>query len=218
MIKTFASSYSDQLHKLQWALFQEKQPSRTRVIQITSARFSEGVSTVTLALAGAMGRIFGEDSTVVLEANLRQPSFHQMLGAGSPASIQDVLKNEGAALNAAARLDEFGFSVISAVPSPVVGETEGPEFYLEKIGVLIDILKAKFRYILIDSPPVVPFVDSDIISGFVDGVAIVVEANSTRAEILDVAINRLKSVDAKILGLILNKRVLYIPKWLYRFL
>lgn len=218
MMKTFASAYPDQLHKLQWALFQEKQPSRTRVIQITSARFSEGVSTVTLALAGAMGRLFGEGSTVVLEANLRKPSFHQMLGAESITSMQDALRNEESALNAVTKLDGFGFSVISAVPSPVLSETEGPEFYLERIGVFIDSLKAKFRYILIDSPPVVPFVDSDIISGFVDGVAIVVEANSTRAEILDVAINRLKSVDAPIVGLILNKRVLCIPKWLYRFL
>jgi hypothetical protein len=45
-----------------------------------------------------------------------------------------------------------------------------------------------------------------------------VEANSTRTEVLNVTINRLKSVDANIVGLILNKRVMYIPKWVYRLL
>jgi Mrp family chromosome partitioning ATPase len=218
MIRSFASTHSNQLHKLHWTLFQEKQPSRIRVIQITAARFSEGVSTITLALASSMGRLFGADSTVVLEANLRKPSFQQMLGTGSATSIQETLKNEETALNAVLKLDQFGFSIISAGLSPTGSETEGPEFYLERLGVLIDILRAKFKYILIDSPPIAPFVDSDIISGFVDGVAIVVEANSTGAEVLDFAINRLKSVDANIVGMILNKRVLYIPKWLYRFL
>jgi Mrp family chromosome partitioning ATPase len=99
-----------------------------------------------------------------------------------------------------------------------VSATQGEEFYLEGIGKLIDMLRGKYRYVLIDSPPVLPYVDSDIISAFVDGVAIVVEANSTRSEVLNVAINRLKSVDAKIVGLILNKRQFYIPKWLYKFI
>ena len=86
------------------------------------------------------------------------------------------------------------------------------------MGKALDRLKAHYKYILIDSAPIVQYVDSDIIAGFVDGVAIVVEAGSTPAEVLDVAINRLKSVDAPVVGLILNKRVFYIPKRLYRFL
>jgi Mrp family chromosome partitioning ATPase len=217
MIKTFTSAYSDQLHKLQWALFQEQRPSRTRVIQITAARFSEGVSTVTLALASSLVRLFGADTTLVLEANLRKPSFREILGTGSSTSIQEALESDAVALNASTRLEGFGFSIISADSSTGISGTQNPEFYLERIGELIDLFKGKFRYILIDSPPVIPYVDSDIIAGFVDGVAIVVEANSTRAEVLDVAINRLKSVDAKIVGFILNKRVFYIPKWLYKF-
>ena len=52
-----------------------------------------------------------------------------------------------------------------------------------------------------DTPPVVPFVDSDIVAGFVDSVVIVVEATTTKAEILDVTINRLKAVEANIAGL-----------------
>ena len=217
MINTFASDYSDQLHRLQWALFPEEKPSRTRAIQITAARFSEGVSTVTLALAGCMSRLFGADSTIVLEANLRKPFFSQTLGASSSHSIQDALENDDLTLKAVTRVERLGFSVISAGTVGSLGSAQGEEFYLEGIGKLIDMLRGKFKYVLIDSPPVLPYVDSDIISGFVDGVAIVVEANSTRSEVLNVAINRLKSVDAKIVGLILNKRVFYIPKWLYKF-
>lgn len=218
MINTFTSVYSDQLHRLQWELFPEEKPSRTRVIQFTAARFSEGVSTVTLALASCLSRLFGTDSTIVLEANLRKPFFSQTLGTSSSHSMQDALENDELTLEAVTRVDGLGFSVISAGSMAAVSATQGEEFYLEGIGKLIDMLRGKYRYVLIDSPPVLPYVDSDIISAFVDGVAIVVEANSTRSEVLNVAINRLKSVDAKIVGLILNKRQFYIPKWLYKFI
>ena len=218
MIKTFVSSYSDQLHSLQWGLFNVPYLTKARVIQITAARFSEGVTTVTLALASSMARLFGPDSTLVIEGNLRKPAFQQFLGAASQTSVTSVLENEQLALGAVTKLQDYGFSVISAGSNALEGEYQGPEFYLEKMGKTLDRLKPHFRFILIDSPPVVHYVDSDIIAGFVDGVAIVVEAGSTPAEVLSVAINRLKSIDAPIVGLILNKRVFYIPKRLYRFL
>ncbi len=218
MIKSFISSYPEQLHSLGWALFQAHTAAQRRVIQITASRFSEGVTTITLALASSMARLFGPDSTLVIEANLRKPSFHRILGGASQTSIISVLENEELSLGAVTKAPDYGFSVLSAGSIALEGDYQGPEFYLEKMGKVIDRLKAHYKYILIDSPPVVPFVDSDIISGFVDGVVIVVEANSPPSEVLSVTINRLKAVDAPIVGLILNKRVFYIPKWLYRFL
>ena len=119
--------------------------------------------------------------------------------------------------DAITKLEGYGISVLSAGSTRIEGG-KGPEFYLEKLGKLLDQLKSRYKFILVDSPPVLPFIDTDIISGFVDGVVIVVEASSTPAEVLDVAINRLKSVEAPIVGLILNKRVFYIPNWLYRFI
>ena len=217
MIKTLLSSYSDQLHSLQWALFHAHHAAQARVIQITAARFSECVTTVTLALASSMARLFGVDSTLVIEANLRKPAFQKFLGTASQTSVISVLENEELALGAVTKLQDYGFSIISAGSNALEGEYQGPEFYLENMGKALDRLKAHYKYILIDSAPIVQYVDSDIIAGFVDGVAIVVEAGSTPAEVLDVAINRLKSVDAPVVGLILNKRVFYIPKRLYRF-
>lgn len=218
MIKAFSTSFPDQLHSLGWSLFPTQPEARTRVIQFTAARFSEGVTTITLALANSMARLFGPDSTLVIEANLRKPDFMKKLGAGSQSSIRHALENDELYHQSVVRLPDYGFSIIPAASIGPETEFQGPELYLEKMGKLIERLRNHYSYILIDSPPVVPHLDSDIISAFVDGVVIVVEANSTRAEVLNFAIRRLKSVDAPIVGLILNKRVFYIPKWLYRFL
>ena len=80
MIKSFSTSHADQMHRLQWALFQTETVRESWVVQITSSRFGEGVTTVALALGGSMARLFGPDSTVVVEANFRQPGFHNILG------------------------------------------------------------------------------------------------------------------------------------------
>lgn len=218
MIKSFTYSYPDQLHSLGWALFPTQPTIEPRVIQLTAARFSEGVTTITLALANSMARLFGPDSTLVIEANLRKPDFRKMFGVGSQFSILHALENDELYQQSVVRLPDYGFSIIPAASIGPEAEYQGPEVYLEKMGKLIERLRNHYNYILIDSPPIVSHLDSDIISAFVDGVVIVVEANSTRAEVLNFAIRRLKSVDAPVVGLILNKRVFYIPKWLYRFL
>jgi protein-tyrosine kinase len=218
MIKSFVSSYPDQLHSLGWSLFPTQATEASRVIQFTSARFGEGVTTVTLALASSLARLFGPDSTLVIEANLRQPSFSKILGRGGHSSIIGALQDQDKSLESVITLPDYGFSIIPAGITAPIKDYQGPEMYLEKMGNVLEKMRNHYAYILIDCPPVVPYLDSDIISAFVDGLVIVVEANSTRAEVLNFAIRRLKSVDAPIVGLILNKRVFYIPKWLYKFL
>lgn len=218
MIKSFTSSQADQMHRLQWALFQAEVVKDSRVVQITSSLFGEGVTTVALALGGSMARLFGPDSTVVVEANLRQPGFHDTLGVLPKIPIINLLETGCGSLDAVTRIEGYGISVLSAGASPIDGGHIGPEFYLEHMGKILAELRTRYRFIIVDTPPVVPFIDSDIVAGFVDSVVIVVEANSTKAEVLDITINRLKAAEARIAGLILNKRVFYIPKWLYRFL
>jgi protein-tyrosine kinase len=218
MIKSFATSHADQMHRLQWALFQTETVKESWIVQITSSRFGEGVTTVALALGGSMARLFGPDSTVVVEANLRQPAFHNILGVLPKIPMTNLLETGSGSLDAVTKIEDFGISVLSAGASSFDGGHIGPEFYLERMGKIFAELRTRFRFIIVDTPPVVPFVDSDIVAGLVDSVAVVVEANSTKAEVLDITINRLKAVEAHIAGLILNKRVFYIPKWLYRFL
>ncbi|MGC8659625.1 MAG: CpsD/CapB family tyrosine-protein kinase [Desulfomonilaceae bacterium] len=218
MIKLFASSHVDQMHRLQWALFQAEAAKQPKAVQITASRFGEGVTTVTLGLAASMARLFGPDETVVIEANLRKPAFHEVLGVIPKVPLINLLEGGGHSLDAVVKIENFGFSVLSAGVSSLDSHQSGVETYLENLGKIIEELGTRYKFVLVDSPPVIPFVDSDIVASAVDSVVIVVEANSTKAEVLNVTINRLKAVEAQIAGLILNKRVFYIPKWLYRFL
>ena len=101
-------------------------------------------------------------------------------------------------------------------------ETQSKEFtcesFLQRFDGILAELKKSYRFILIDSPPVIPYMDASIIAPMTDGVVLLIQANLTRSEVVDHSIEKLESVGGKIVGIVLNKRVFHIPKWIYRFL
>jgi len=72
--------------------------------------------------------------------------------------------------------------------------------------------------IIVDSPPASMFPDGPAIVSRLDGVILVVEAEKTRWHVaLSVKEKILKS-GGNILGIVFNKRRLYIPEFIYRYL
>src|SRR6476659_10056110 len=70
---------------------------------------------------------------------------------------------------------------------------------------LFATLESKFTHIVIDSPPIVPFADSVILSAAVDGVLMVVQGGKSPQEIVNRSMKLLDDVDAVILGVVLNR-------------
>ncbi len=210
--------FNDELHLVERALFPKEDFSSPRAIQFTASHFSEGVTSITLGLAGFMAGLYNQADVIAVEANLRAPCFRGALHLTGTGSIQGVLDGSCELEDAIERVARDGFDVLPAAEGPAEGDRGPSEAMLSNMkGLLID-LKKHYRFILVDSPPVIPFIDSAVICGVVDGVVLVVESELTRAQVLDYAIDRLNSSGANILGTILNKRQFHIPKWLYRFL
>jgi capsular exopolysaccharide synthesis family protein len=74
----------------------------------------------------------------------------------------------------------------------------------ERVTDLLDNLKDRYRWIVIDSPPVLPASDACVVAPIVDGVLLVVRAHATPVEAAWVARDRLELLGAKILGVVLN--------------
>ena len=62
--------------------------------------------------------------------------------------------------------------------------------------------KERFDWVIIDSPPVLPYADAELMSVLVDGVVLVVQANKTPAHLLEEATRRLRGCN--VLGVVLN--------------
>ncbi len=71
--------------------------------------------------------------------------------------------------------------------------------------VMNELLARGYDHIILDSPPILPVADPVIMSRRVDGVCLVVGAGVTRRDAVAHAMERLRQVDAKVIGAVLNR-------------
>jgi len=87
--------------------------------------------------------------------------------------------------------------------------------HVPRTQVLIHALKQDFDLILLDSPPGTTSADGLTLAHKVDGVILVVEAEKTRWQIVHSTKEKIEMRGGEILGVILNNRRYYIPKFIY---
>ncbi|MDP7039621.1 MAG: hypothetical protein QGI45_10720 [Myxococcota bacterium] len=70
---------------------------------------------------------------------------------------------------------------------------------------IFDTLKSSYDRIILDSPPVGPVTDAVILATMTDGAILVIQANKNTIPEAKEMRNRLHNVQARILGVVLNK-------------
>ncbi len=218
IIKTIIDSYPDEFRRIHWALFQPGSDLDHVSVQVTASRLTEGASSTALAFTKFVSELWDVNSVVAVEANFRNPCFGELLGLSSSRSLNAALENPESAFENIDHSEIFNIQAIKAAGQGDSSRNLSIELMLENLGLVLGRLKEKYRLIVVDSPPMIPYVDAKIISEQVDRSLIVVEANSTKQQVLEFAINKTKSPRTNILGLVLNKRELHIPKWVYKFI
>ena len=174
--------------------------SHPRTIALTSSIPGEGKSTtianLALTLAQAGSRV------CLIEGDLRRPRLLEYLGLEGSAGITDVLI-ERATLDEVLQpygehgLDILGCGAIPPNPSELLASSA-------MSSVLAD-LSARYDYVLIDTPPVLPVTDAVILSTKVDGIMVLVGTTIVSKEQLSATLAALAAVENKVLGLVLNR-------------
>jgi capsular exopolysaccharide synthesis family protein len=192
-----ADQYRTLRHSVEWL----RRESGLHVLAVTSPSPGDGKTITTLNLAGALAQ--GPDARVlVMDADLRRPSVTEYLGLDrlEGPGLADALADPACDVRRAIRrLDGFSLSVLPAglphsSPYELLNSTRFEEL-LRETGELYD-------YVLVDTPPLVPLPDCQLIGKSVDGFLVVVGAHKTRRWILADA---LQSLDpAKVIGIVFN--------------
>jgi Mrp family chromosome partitioning ATPase len=89
---------------------------------------------------------------------------------------------------------------------------------LEQVGAFVKDLRDQFAYMVISAPPAGLYGDATLLGQMVDGVVIVLEANSTRRVVARRAKLALEAGNVRVLGTVLNNRTFPIPEKIYRLL
>jgi capsular exopolysaccharide synthesis family protein len=186
--------------KLRTSIFLSSSEGPPKSILFTSAMAGEG-KTMTAANTAIMFAQLG-NKVLLIDADLHRPSCHKALKVPGATGLADYLARQGDLNEAIRSTSMANLSVLicgSVPPSPT--ELIGSK----KMRETLDLLKDRYDFLLIDSPPVMPVSDAVVLSSLVESVVFVVEGQKTPKQLVRTAIAQLGNSQAKILGIVLNR-------------
>jgi len=192
-----ADQYRVLRHKVEWMHVN----SGLSLIAVSSPTLGDGKTTTTINLAGALAQAC-EVRVLLVDTDLRLPSVGAQLGIADydGPGLVDLIRKPSLVLEEVVQyLPQFNLSVLQA------GKPQAAPYELLKSPRLKDLLegaKQQYDYILLDTPPLIPLPDCQVITKWVDGFLVVVAANKTPQKLLEEALNVMDP--AKAIGLIFN--------------
>jgi len=177
--------------------FSEKPPKK---IVITSPNPSEGKTTTVINTAIALSQTGAQ--VLIIDGDMRHPRIHKIFNEENGAGLSNFLSGNSPLDSIIKKTEVPNLYYIPSGPIPPnPSELIGSKLFK----VMMDSLGKKFDHIVLDSPPALGFADSVILSTTVDGVILVVLGGKTPRETLQRAKEVLHQVNAKILGVVINR-------------
>lgn len=181
-----------------------------RVILVSSSSASEGKTTIAINLACVLAQ---RGKTCLVESDLRRPRFAEAFGLDAKTGLGQVLSGTASLENALATLKEnAGLTLLPCGPAMA-----NPEDLVESehMKALLITLRDKFDYVVIDSPPVIPYADARVLSTFADAVVLVGRYGFTTRRAISRCVQILEEVGAPVMGVVVNDINLESPDYHY---
>jgi capsular exopolysaccharide synthesis family protein len=173
-----------------------------RTLLVSSSLPGEGKTTTSVNTAVSLAQTGAR--VLVVDADMRRPRLHKIFHAPNEAGLSTILSSSVSDEEVFAlvhRDEASGLDVLTSGPvSPNPAELLGSE----QMRRLMSLLEARYQHVVIDSPPIVPFTDSVLISKAVDGVILVVHGGRSSRSIVRRSKQILQEVGARVLGVVLN--------------
>lgn len=170
-----------------------------KIICTTSALASEGKTTSTTNVAISFAK--NNKKVLLIDCDLRKPSVDKLLKIENTKGTSDFLvsSDEFDALihkNVYENLDVMTSGNIPPNPVELISS--------DRMKELIETAGKDYDYIFIDAPPVNVVIDAVLVAQNCDGVMMVVRQGTVDKKMLFEAVKKLKLIEAKIIGFILN--------------
>ncbi len=174
-----------------------------QAILVTSATQGEGKSTTSSNLAVAYAQ--QGKKVLIIDTDMRRPTVHYTFKVANGLGLSSLLTRQAEKEKAILPTKVDNLSILTAGPIP-----PNPAELLSSRAMehLVSQLRADFDVIIFDAPPLLQVADSRITSKLTDGVVLVVGCTTSDRQRVLKAKDQLDLAEAKILGVVLNRREL----------
>jgi capsular exopolysaccharide synthesis family protein len=171
---------------------------RTFLVTSSVAREGKSITSANLALTLAESGV----TTCVIEGDLRRPRLLEYMGLQGSVGLTDLLIGRYELDDVLQDFGRLPLAILGAGPTP-----PNPSELLGSAAMkdLLEQLKERFEYVLIDAPPLLPVTDSAILSTMVDGTIVVAGSGVVTRDQLDTALDNLANVSGRLSGIVLNR-------------
>jgi succinoglycan biosynthesis transport protein ExoP len=171
-----------------------------KTIAVLSPGLGDGATTIAVNLAAIFAQ--GGKHVTLVDANLRQPELHKVLGLENQSGLSELLVGAGEIQSTNYSLGEGqGFDVIPGGSAPInlaeMLEADNIEHAIAKI-------KKSSNIIIVDGPPLI-FAESQLLASKVDGVLLVIRPGTVSREMARTTLAQLNRVGAHVVGVALNR-------------
>ena len=209
------SQMSEAFRALRTALLLSQPDHPPQVILVTSALPREGKTTAAANLAVTLAQL--GDKTVLVDADLRKPGVGRLLnlGTGKYAGLSSYLA--GVSSLDLVTVPHPAIPNLAAIPTGPLPPNPADLLSSHKLTEAIAELRKKYKFIVIDSPPIMAATDAVILSVQADGVLLVVRSGETPKEAFSRTRDLLASVKCHLLGVVLNAVDSTAPDYYYSY-
>ncbi|MEI6193527.1 MAG: Wzz/FepE/Etk N-terminal domain-containing protein [Verrucomicrobiota bacterium] len=178
-----------------------------KLVAVTSANRGAGVTTMAMGLAASLSET-GEGNVLLVDMNAEQGAVQQFYKGKPGCHLDDAFEKE-----------KRGGALMQSNLYVVSERSQGdklPRILPKRFNTLLPKFKASdYDYIIFDMPPVTQTSVTPRLSGFMDMVLLVVEAEKTDQEVVRRANLLLKESKANVIA-VLNKARKYVPERLHQ--
>ncbi|HSY49652.1 MAG TPA: polysaccharide biosynthesis tyrosine autokinase [Thermoanaerobaculia bacterium] len=173
--------------------------SSPKVIVISSTFAREGKTTTSVNLATVLAQM--GKPVLLIDADLRRPRLQKVFRGKMNLGLVNYLAANIPLDDVIQETQVPNLSLILSGPTP-----PNPSELLgsDRMKHLIHEIRAKYAFVIFDSPPVMAVTDSIVLAANADGVVLCVHGGQTPRDIVQRAAERLRQSNIPVLGAILN--------------
>jgi polysaccharide biosynthesis transport protein len=209
------SQISEAFRALRTSLLLSQADHPPQVILMTSALPREGKTTAAANLAVTLAQL--GDKTLLVDGDLRKPGVSRALSmsGGKYAGLSSYLA--GVSTLELITVPHPSITNLSVIPTGPVPPNPADLLSSHRLSDMILELRRLYKFVVIDSPPIMAATDAVILSVLADGVLMVVRSGETPKEAFTRTCDLLGSVKSRVLGVVLNAVDSSSPDYYYSY-